>query len=57
MLKVASKFMTPTLDFQSHSRPGGRNSRALKIWGSLFSSFGVLGALRGLRGLRGLSGS
>ena len=46
-LKEASKFfrfLSPTLNFQSHLRPAGPK----KYGGSLFSSFVVLGGLRGL---------
>ena len=53
-LKVASKFLSPMLNFQSHWRPAGHNFGALENMGVLFSSFGVLGGLKGLRGLWGL---
>ena len=41
-LKVASKFLSPTLNFQSRWRPAGRNFGALKNMGGLF--FQVLGS-------------
>ena len=45
---VASIFLSPTLNFQSHLRPAGRNFGAPKtLGGTLLSSFGVLGCLRG----------
>ena len=40
--KVASKFLSPTLNFQSHWRPAGRNFGALKNMGGL--CFQVLGS-------------
>ena len=47
--KVASKFLSPTLNFQSHWRPAGRNFGALKNMGGLcfqvLGSLGVLGVL------------
>ena len=41
-LKVASKFLLPTLNFQSHRRPAGRNFGALKNMEGL--CFQVLGS-------------
>ena len=41
-LKVALKFLSPTLNFQSHWRPAGRNFGALKNMGGL--CFQVLGS-------------
>ena len=44
-LKVASKFLSPTLNFQSHWRPAGRNFGALKIWGVFaFKFWGLKGS-------------
>ena len=46
-LNVASNFMSPTLNFQSHWRPAGRNFGAPKNMGGLcfqvLESYGVLG--------------
>ena len=41
-LKVASKFLSPTLNFQSHWQPAGRNFGALENMGGL--CFQVLGS-------------
>ena len=49
-LKVASKFLSPMLNFQSHLRPAGRNLEPPKIWeGLCFQVLGSQGVLGGLR--------